>query len=506
MITESFLNSCYSLIFNKNQNNLKKVIYKDIANILNFYQKKVKNDIPILIKNKVECLEKICQMKYEDRTNDNIIDSLFTGEKFRSLEDFIKDKLDIEMDENTFDDINEQIKIRKTLISLFSNYDKVADFIDNIKNGSFSCLDDVVGDYTLFVKKMYSDLMEIHRTEDIESSSSLDIIQDDFSSVIDQIKKKYEYVNVVPSGYDYFDNHVLRGGFEKSRLYIIGGGSGSGKSTLMSNFIENSLIMPRITKENENDVSVYITLENLIDESLMRMYQSLFMVNSIQFLKEISSKEPEEIKNRLLEKINSSNSSLVLKYFPKFSLTPTDIMMVLDSVIEKYGKNGIRSLVIDYLDLLAIDGKFEAYRHELSHITSQLKNIAVEYNIPVITATQLGRDIYSRNMESKDLNLSLISEAIKKVDHADFVALMSKDQVDDSLVHFSVGKNRCGRSNVSLDFKVNFECYKFINCYEVSNSFDRNFPQFDNESNSIDNALKFIDPVEKKKVKSVQSF
>ncbi len=506
MITESFVNSCYSLIFNSTKSNPKKTIYKDIANILNFYQKKVKNDIPILIKNKVECLEKICQMKSENRTVDNIIDSLFTGEKYKSLEDFIKNKIDTEMDDKTFDDTNEQIKIRKTLISLFSNYDKVEDFIDKIKNGSFGCLDDVVGDYTIFVKKMYSNLMEINRTEDIESSSSLDIIQDDFNSVIDQIKKKYEYENVVPSGYDYFDNHVLRGGFEKSRLYIIGGGSGSGKSTLMSNFVENALTMPRIIKENENNVFVYITLENLIDESLMRMYQSLFMINSIQFLKEISVKEPDEIKNKLLGKINSSNSSLVLKFFPKFSITPTDIMMVLDDVIDKYGKNGIKSLVIDYLDLLIMDEKFEAYRHELSHITSKLKDIAVEYNIPVITATQLGRDIYSRNMESKDLNLSLISEAIKKVDHADFVALMTKDQVDDTLVHFSVGKNRCGRSNVSLDFKVNFECYKFMNCYEVSNSFDKNFPQFDNESNNIDNALKFIDPVEKKKVRSVQSF
>jgi replicative DNA helicase len=158
-----------------------------------------------------------------------------------------------------------------------------------------------------------------------------------------------------------------------------------------------------------------------------------------------------------------------MKYFPAMSISTLDIMGVLDDAISEYGKESIKGLYVDYLDLLKCDTKYDMYRLELGHIVLSLKTLAVEYNIPVFAPTQLGRSAYNVQ-NSQELGLEQISESVKKVEHADFVILMSRDQVNDSRVYGKVGKNRSGVSNVNLEFNVNFEHFKFNSIRKVTNT------------------------------------
>ena len=112
--------------------------------------------------------------------------------------------------------------------------------------------------------------------------------------------------------------------------------------------------------------------------------------------------------------------------------------------------------------------KYDLYRLELGHITLSLKTLAVQYNIPVITASQLGRSAY-RITDSKDLNLDQMSESIKKVEHADFVMLLAKDPNENDLVHGRVGKNRSGKGNYSVEFKVDFSQFSFLSANTKAN-------------------------------------
>jgi replicative DNA helicase len=135
-------------------------------------------------------------------------------------------------------------------------------------------------------------------------------------------------------------------------------------------------------------------------------------------------------------------------------------MGVVDDVIATYGKDSIAGLYVDYLDLLKADTKYDMYRLELGHITLSMKTLAVEYNIPVITASQLSRGVY-RVQDAGELGVDMMSESIKKVEHADFVMLMARDKFDENKVYLNVGKNRSGKSNVSLEFVVDFKTYVF---------------------------------------------
>lgn len=476
MLTESFVNSCFQVILNKKSKIKKsKSLYRDILEIISFTDEKEKLNIPMKLQNKADLLKEICKLLLEDKTIDNVIDSITFGDKYREYQEFLELKIAEELKDDELADVVRHIRIRKKINALFENYDELAELLDKIKSGTFDSIDDLVGDYEITVKKLYSNLMESNRAVTIEAAASLDLVKDDFAHVIEMIRRKYERVSTTPTGFKILDSYVMNGGYEPSRLYIYGGGSGAGKSTILNNSIYISATTPRnlmnkdakpIEKGVIDQVYLYITLENTIEEALMRTYQPMFNKTLLQMLDDIRNKV--DIKKSIMDELAKNGSTIIMKYFPAASISSIDLMGVLDEAIDQYGKDAIKGLYIDYLDLLKVDTRYDLYRLELGHIALSLKTLAVHYNIPVITATQLGRSAY-RIEEAKQLNVDQISESIKKVEHADFVMLLAKDTVDEKKVHGKVGKNRSGKSNVAVDFTVDFEKFKFYGANLLSN-------------------------------------
>jgi len=428
------------------------------------------------MKSKLDCLRKICELLLSDKTVESVLDSISYSEKFDQYKEFLDIKINEEMKDHIFQDIIKQIRLRKKINALFENYDELSRVLESIKDGSFDSIDDLVEDYEVTIKTLYSNLMESNRSTQIEAAASLDLLKDDYKHVVEMIMKKYDKSNKTSTGFSLLDNTVLWGGYEPSRLYVWGGGSGAGKSSMLNNSIINSATTNPLlvdgsarapVKGEIHKVYVYVTMENTIEEALMRTYMPLFERSIMQMLQDI--KNGIDIGKRINEKLLEHSSAIVMKYFPAMGVSVLDLMGVVDEVKELYGSDvKIAGLYVDYLDLLKTDTRYDIYRLELGHITLALKTLAVQYNIPVITGTQLGRSSY-KIKDSAVLGVDQISESIKKVEHADFVGLLAKDPVDETLVHGKVGKNRSGRSNLSLDFKVDFSKFKFISVTKSSN-------------------------------------
>jgi replicative DNA helicase len=448
-------------------------LYRDMLEIIDVTEKRETIELPVTFKNKLDCLKKMLDMLMEGRDISNIVDSVLFSEKYRQYAEFIEYKMTERINDEVLVDTIHQVRLRKKVNALFKNYDQLHNILESIRTGSFESIDDVTLDYEQTIKQLYTNMMEEGRNIRIEASSSLDLAKDDFVHVLDMIKKKHEYINSTPTGFRLLDSKEIMpaGGFEPSRLYVIGGGSGSGKSTLINNFIYKSAMGREMTLEatpivevektkDINKVYIYITMENTIEESLMRTYQPMFNRTSLQMLDDI--KKGWNIKNMIMDKIKDNNATIVMKYFPPKTMSPLDLHGVVDDVINDYGKDNIKGVYIDYLDLLKTDAKYDLYRLELGDITLSLKSMAVEYNIPVITASQLGRGVY-RVKHSNELSLDMMSESIKKVEHADFIMLLAKNDFKSNLVHGKIGKNRNGGSNISLDYMVDFTMFKFLN-------------------------------------------
>jgi replicative DNA helicase len=268
-------------------------------------------------------------------------------------------------------------------------------------------------------------------------------------------------------------DQYFNGGLEPSREYIIAGTSGSGKSTLMTNMIARSALAkngpPRVNVkdlENKTDIKhvyVYVTMENTADESLMRIYEDVMDMTEDDLLLKLKSGEIDSdiMKEHINAKMRPHGATIVMKYFPALTISPVDIMGVLDEVISTYGKGTIAALYVDYLDLLTTDSPYDLYRMELAKIVLTLKSMAISYNIPVVTATQLNRSAY-RVENPKDLGADQLGESIKKVEHSDMVLVLHKiikNGVD--VVIGKIAKFRSGRSGYAIESRVEFEKYKF---------------------------------------------
>jgi len=411
-------------------------------------------------------------MKLKDKDINNILDSLSFSEKFKPIIDFIHIKMNEEIKDYVLENHINQVRLKKKLASLLVNYDKISGFIETFKDGSFDSVDDIILNYEELVREMYLGLMDASRSTALEASKSLDLFKDDYSDALTKAVEKYERKNTTPTGYTILDNDIFNGGFEPSRLYVFAGGSGSGKSTLMLNCIANctnKVLIPEKDKEKKiENVFIYVTLENSVDETLVRLYQMLFNKVVKDAIGDIVKHGKEYIEGQIKAKLLETKSTLILKYFPGMSISTVDLSMVLDDAILEYGKESIKGLYVDYLDLLKTDVKYDLYRLELGFITLSLKNLAVHYNIPVISATQLNKSAY-RTTDSKSLNLDQVSESAKKIEHSDCIFLLIKDGTVDDKVYVKVGKNRSGKSDQSLEFKTNFKYFKFENGYRPTN-------------------------------------
>jgi replicative DNA helicase len=485
MITDSFLDSCFTIILNKTSKIKKtKALYRDIVEVLEFSESRETYEIPLNIKSKLDCLRKITDMLLQDREIENVLDSISFSEKFMEHRDYLDLKVNEEIREQAFQDIVKQVKLRKKISALFQNYDDLDKVLESIKDGSFDSIDDLVEDYEMTIKTLYSNMMEANRSVTIEAAASLDLGKDDYDAVIEMINKKYDKSNKTPTGFSVFDGMVMTGGYEPSRLYVFGGGSGAGKSTLINNTIIKSAtsnIMHMLPDAQSpvpgeiHRVYIYVSLENTIEEALMRTYQPMFDRTTPEMISDIRNSNID-IGKMIKGELTKNSAAIVMKYFPAMTVSPIDLMGVVDDVIDQYGKESIAGLYVDYLDLLNTDTKYDLFRIELGHITLSLKTLAVQYNIPVITGSQLGRKVYKIS-SSQELNVDMMSESIKKVEHADFVALLAQNEFDEGLVHGKVGKNRSGKTNVSIDFKVDFSRFKFL-----SDSLSSNKDKLDDSS------------------------
>jgi len=327
--------------------------------------------------------------------------------------------------------------------------------------------------------------------EHIEDASSLDLLYDSYDHIIEKIENRYDKESKTPTGFLILDDYVFFGGFARSRLYAILGAAGCGKSTLINNLILKSALSPRNKNKEGKNVYLYVTFENTVEESFLRTYCSCFSKTTPQVLSEI--REKVNIEERLKEKLEKNNSTIVMKYYPPKTVSPTELVSLINDVLAKYGEGSIRGLYVDYLDIMkTTDIKTDLYRLQLGDITLSLKNIATSCNIPVIAVSHLNKEGY-KTKSAFDLNLVQVGESLQKVERADCIILMAQDPYDKHIVNCKIGKNRDGKVNVPIQFRTDFEKYQFISgTLARKDKEDKNEERKDQETSTL-NVFKKIE-------------
>ena len=103
-------------------------------------------------------------------------------------------------------------------------------------------------------------------------------------------------------------------------------------------------------------------------------------------------------------------------------------------------------IIVDYADIMRSTRSYDSLRHELKLVYEELRNLAMDLNVPIWTASQANRD----SANSDIVGLENMSEAYGKAMVADVVVSISRKAMEKSTGagRLFVAKNRAGRDGL----------------------------------------------------------
>ena len=240
---------------------------------------------------------------------------------------------------------------------------------------------------------------------------------------IDDSKKRWDFYNRkedrIPFDLDYF-NKITKGGLPNKTLNIALAGTGVGKSLFMCHCAAGVL--------NQGKNVLYITME-MAEERIAERIDANLMNLPIESLGSIS-------KNVFDDKIGkiarASTGKLIVKEYPTGSAHTGHFRALLNELRLK--KNFSPDMIyIDYLNICAssrmrgMGGSINSYTY-IKAIAEELRGLAVEFNVPIVSATQTTRSGFSNT----DVGLEDTSESFGLPATADLMfALISTEELEE---------------------------------------------------------------------------
>jgi archaellum biogenesis ATPase FlaH len=207
----------------------------------------------------------------------------------------------------------------------------------------------------------------------------------------------------ISTGWSTIDKKLF-GGMNRGELNIFAGGSGAGKSLFLANLGVNWALQGLNV--------VYLTLELSEELVSMRVDSMITEIPSREIFKQI-----DEVEMRV-KIIGKKSGTYQVKYMPS-GKTANDIRSYLKEYEIKLGRK-VDVLLIDYLDLLMpISKRISAENLFIKDkfVSEELRNLAVEKQCILVTASQLNRGA----VEEVEFDHSHISGGLSKIQTADNV-------------------------------------------------------------------------------------
>ena len=215
-----------------------------------------------------------------------------------------------------------------------------------------------------------------------------------------------------------FFNKITKGGIPNKTLNIALAGTGVGKSLFMCHVASSVLL------QNKN--VLYITLEMAEEKIAERIDANLLNVP----IQDINDLPKPMFENKVTSLSKKTQGTLIIKEYPTASAHSGHFKALLNELaLKKSFKPDI--IFIDYLNICA-SSRYRAGSNVNSYsyikaIAEELRGLAVETNVPIVSATQTTRSGYG----SSDVDLTDTSESFGLPATADLMfALISTEDLE----------------------------------------------------------------------------
>jgi len=240
---------------------------------------------------------------------------------------------------------------------------------------------------------------------------------------IDNSDERFDFYNTkedrIPFDLDYF-NKITKGGLPNKTLNIALAGTGVGKSLFMCHCAASAL------QQGKN--VLYITME-MAEERIAERIDANLMDLPIEQLARINK---STFDSKIQKIATASIGKLIVKEYPTGAAHTGHFRALLNEL--KMKKNFAPDMIyIDYLNICAssrmkgMGGSINSYTY-IKAIAEELRGLAVEFNVPIVSATQTTRSGYSNT----DVGLEDTSESFGLPATADLMfALISTEELEE---------------------------------------------------------------------------
>ena len=274
---------------------------------------------------------------------------------------------------------------------------------------------------------------------------------------LDDAEKRFDFYKMkeekIPFDLDYL-NKVTKGGLSKKTLNIALAGTGVGKSLFMCHCSAANIL--------QGYNVLYITME-MAEEKIAERIDANILNTTIDELKMLPKDAFEKKMGRASTK---ANGRLIIKEYPTASAHVGHFRHLLNELkLKKQFKPDI--IFIDYLNICSSSRMKGAAVNSYTYvkaIAEELRGLAVEYNVPIVSATQTNRQGFT----SSDIGLEDTSESFGLPATADFMfAIISSEELEDlAQLLIKQLKNRYSDPNFNRRFVVGVDRPK-MRLYDV---------------------------------------
>ena len=264
---------------------------------------------------------------------------------------------------------------------------------------------------------------------------------------IENVEQRYDFYHEqeerIPFDLDYF-NKITKGGLPNKTLNIALAGTGVGKSLFMCHVAANALVQGKAV--------LYITLE-MSEERIAERIDANLLDIPIDQLETLSK---SMLKERVASISRKGNGKLIIKEYPTGQANTSHFRALLNEL--KLKKNFMPNIIfIDYLNICAsarmkgMGGSINSYTY-IKAIAEEMRGLAVEFNVPIVSATQTTRSGFS----SSDPGLEDTSESFGLPATADLMfALVSNEELEQQgQIMVKQLKNRYNDPNMNKRFVI----------------------------------------------------
>ena len=239
---------------------------------------------------------------------------------------------------------------------------------------------------------------------------------------IDNLEERFDFYHTeedrIPFDLDYF-NKITKGGIPNKTLNIALAGTGVGKSLFMCHVAASALV------DGKN--VLYITMEMAEERIAERIDANLLNVP----IDQLPNMSREMFRTKVEDIARKTTGKLIVKEYPTGSAHAGHFRALLNELkLKRQFEPDI--IFIDYLNICAssrmkgMGGSINSYNY-IKAIAEELRGLAVEFDVPLFSATQTTRSGYSNS----DVGLEDTSESFGLPATADLMfALISTEELE----------------------------------------------------------------------------